>query len=67
MQKKKHKTTHSEKDSKFERCTLEIQALVRKTRAAGWQKWMKFDAAAMLEPHEVGELVSQGFFILPMQ
>lgn len=56
------------KDFEFEACIVEIQAQPRKTRAAVWQEWMKFNVAVVREPHEV-EVVCKGqeFCIIRIQ
>ena len=70
-ERKKTKKTPRPKDGDknlaFNQCSPEIQAGLRKTRAAEWRKWKSFNAGVILTKEEVSTLLDEGHKVYPMQ
>ena len=56
-----------DKNLRFSQCSPEIQAGLRKSRQAEWQKWQKFHAGVIFSKEEVDALVADGITMQPMQ
>ena len=61
------KKKDGDKNLNFNACTPDIQKGLRKSRAAEWQKWKKFNAGVILSRAELEELLDAGVKVNPMQ
>ena len=61
------KQKDGDKNLRLEDCPPDIQAGLRKSRQAEWQKWIHLNAGVALSQSEVDRLVADGIKILPMQ
>jgi hypothetical protein len=55
------------KELNFNRSEDDVQAGLLKSRAAEWEKWMKFNAATVVMGAELEELIKSGQQLLPMR
>ena len=65
--KKLLKKKDGERNLHFASCPPEGQAALRETRRAEWNKWMKFNAGAILTDEEVRQLTEAGCEMYHMQ
>ena len=56
-----------ERNLHFASCPPEVQAALKETRPAEWNKWMKFNAGVILTDEEVRQLTGAGCEIYPME
>ena len=61
------KKKDGDKNLNFNACTPDIQKGLRKSRAAEWQKWKKFNAGVILTTEELNDLLESGVKVNPMQ
>ena len=64
--KKVLKKKHGERNLHFPSCSPDVQTALRETRRTEWNKWMKFNAGAILTDEEVRHLTEPGCEIYPM-
>ena len=65
--KKVLKQKDGERNFHFSSCTTDVQAALRETRRADWNKWTKFNAGIVLTDEEVRQLTEAGCEIYPMK
>jgi len=61
------KKKDGDKNLRYASCSPEIQKGLQKSRAAEWQKWTGFNAAYLLPPEELDQLLADGVKVQPMQ
>ena len=61
------KQKDGERSLHFSSCTLDVQAALRETRRAEWNKWLRFNAGDILTDDEVRQLPEAGCEVYPMK